>query len=108
MDLRWLAAIRTDVGHRTAPTYEASVADGVCDANVATATVRPRLLSVVEDRTTRERLRGWPVGPALLETLGNLNADVRDALAAERNRFDRDGYPGDLPLPVLCWWSPAA
>ncbi|MFL5959212.1 MAG: hypothetical protein ACJ75G_02955 [Gaiellaceae bacterium] len=56
---------------------------------------------------TRERVRGWPIGAALLETLSHVNPDVRDALEAERARLSRDGYPDDLPLPAL-WWPPEA
>jgi hypothetical protein len=37
--------------------------------------------------------------------LGNLNAEVREALADERARLREDGYPEDLPLPAL-WQAP--
>jgi hypothetical protein len=57
--------------------------------------------------TTRELAPGFPVGAALLETLGDLNSDVRDALAHERAKLNEHGYPEDLPLPAL-WWSEAA
>lgn len=55
----------------------------------------------------QEGILGRPLGPALLEVLGELNADVRDALAGERARLNHRGYPEDLPLPAL-WWGPAA
>ena len=57
--------------------------------------------------TIRELAPGFPVGPALLETLGDLNSDVRDALAGERAKLDEHGYPADFPLPAL-WWGRAA
>jgi hypothetical protein len=75
--------------------------------HVVTAVARPHLYWVGEDPATQERVRGWPVGSALLETLGDLNADVRDALEDERARLNRDGYSEDLPLPAL-WWAPRA
>jgi hypothetical protein len=50
---------------------------------------------------TRELALGFPIGAALLETLGDLNADVRDALAVERAKLSDHGYPEDLPLPAL-------
>ena len=56
-----------------------------------------------EDPATRR----WPVGGALLEMLGGLNSDVRDALADERDRLSSCGYAEDLPLPAL-WWTPRA
>lgn len=46
----------------------------------------------------------FPTGDALLETLGRLNSDVRDALTGERARLSHRGYPEDLPLPAL-WWG---
>jgi hypothetical protein len=70
---------------------------------VVTAAARPHIFWVGEDR---ERVRGWPVGAALLETLGNVNGDVQEALTAERARLSERGYPEDLPLPAL-WWPPA-
>jgi hypothetical protein len=73
---------------------------------MVTAAVRPHVFWVGEDPASQERVRGWPIGHALLETLGDLNRDVRKALAAERARLDRHGYPEDLPLPAL-WWPPA-
>ena len=45
-----------------------------------------------------------PVGPALLEWLGEINSGVRTALADERARLSEHGYPEDLPLPAL-WWT---
>jgi hypothetical protein len=59
------------------------------------------------DAEERESARGWPVGPALLVTLGAANPDVHAALVCERARLDYHGYPEDLPLPAL-WWTPAA
>jgi hypothetical protein len=53
---------------------------------------------------TGELAPGFPIGAALLETLGNINADVRDALAGERAKLAAHGYPDDLPLPAL-WWG---
>jgi hypothetical protein len=52
----------------------------------------------------RELAPGFPIGAALLETLGDLNDDVRDALAVERAKLTNRGYPEDLPLPAL-WWG---
>ena len=49
----------------------------------------------------------WPVGPALLERLGEINSDVHSALADERARLSEHGYPEDLPLPALWWNAPA-
>ena len=71
---------------------------------MVTAAARPPVFWVAEDVATRARVRGWPVGYALLETLGDLNADVREALAGERARLNYHGYPEDLPLPAL-WWT---
>jgi hypothetical protein len=51
--------------------------------------------------------RRWPVGVALLEMLGDVNSDVREALADERARLRSWGYPEDVPLPAL-WWTPRA
>jgi hypothetical protein len=70
---------------------------------MVTAAARPHVFWIGEDR---ERVRGWPVGAALLETLGGINEDVREALADERARLSELGYSDDLPLPAL-WWSPA-
>ena len=72
-----------------------------------TAAARPHVYWVGEDPATQERVRSWPVGPALLETLGDLNEDVREALDEERAWLNRHGYPADLPLPAL-WWTPRA
>jgi hypothetical protein len=74
---------------------------------VVTAAARPHVFWVGEDPATQERVRGWPVGPALLQTLGDLNSDVGEALADERARLSRHGYREDLPLPAL-WWTPRA
>ena len=70
---------------------------------MVTAAARPHVFWTGEER---ERVRGWPVGAALLEALGDMNADVQDALAGERARLSAHGYPPDLPLPAL-WWSSA-
>jgi hypothetical protein len=72
---------------------------------VATATRRAYRAAVHSD--TRELAPGFPIGPALLQALGALNADVRDALEGERAKLDHHGYPEDLPLPAL-WWGAAA
>lgn len=74
---------------------------------MVTAAARPHVFWVAADPGSRARVRGWPVGPALLETLGALNSGVGEALAAERVRLDDHGYPDDLPLPAL-WWTPRA
>jgi hypothetical protein len=81
---------------RAAPTYE---------EHVVTAAARPHVFWVGENPATQERVRGWPVGGALLEMLGDLNSDVDEALAGERARLSFYGYPEDLPLPAL-WWEP--
>jgi hypothetical protein len=73
---------------------------------VVTAAPRPHVFWVGNGPATQECVRGWPVGPALLETLGGINSDVRDALANERDWLEDHGYPEDLPLPAL-WWAPA-
>jgi hypothetical protein len=93
MDLRRLQASRTGVCAGAAPTYE---------RGMVTAAARPHVFWVGEDK---ELVRGWPVGAALLETLGGINRDVHAALADERARLSERGYPDDLPLPAL-WWSP--
>ena len=69
-----------------------------------TTAARPHFFSVGEDR---ERVRGWPIGAALLEALGDINQDVQQALADERARLSEHGYSDDLPLPAL-WWVPSA
>jgi len=94
MDLRRLQASRTGVCLCAPSTYVSPM---------VTAAARPHISWIGEDK---ERVRSWPVGGALLDTLGTINEDVHDALAAERARLDERGYPGDLPLPVL-WWNPA-
>jgi hypothetical protein len=70
---------------------------------MVTAAARPHVFWVGENQTC---VRGWPIGAALLTTLGNINGDVQEALADERARLSEYGYPEDLPLPAL-WWSPA-
>ena len=107
MDLRLLPAIRTGVYPHAAATYEAN--DGYTERGMAvvTAAARPHVFWVGEDSATRERVRGWPVGQALLEMLGDLNSDVHEALEDERARLSSHGYPDDLPLPAL-WWTPRA
>ena len=94
MDLRRLQASRTGVCASSPPTYERTM---------VTAAARPHIFWIGEDKAG---VRGWPVGAALLETLGDINEDVQDALAGERARLDEQGYPEDLPLPAL-WWAPA-
>src|SRR5690242_21922334 len=94
MDLRRLQARRTGVCRRAEPTYE---------RRMVTAAARPHVFWIGEDQ---ERVRSWPIGAALLATLGGMNEDVQDALADERARLREHGYPADLPLPAL-WWSPA-
>ena len=74
---------------------------------MVTAAARPHVFWVGEDPATQERVRSWPVGPALLEMLGDLNPDVCEALEDERARLSWHGYPEDLPLPAL-WWPPRA
>lgn len=69
---------------------------------MVTVAARPHVFWIGEDG---ERVRGWPVGAALLEALGDLNEDVQEALADERARLSEHGYPADFPLPAL-WWSP--
>jgi hypothetical protein len=71
-------------------------------ARRATA-AKPHVLWLGEDPAARR----WPVGGVLLEMLGDLNSEVRDALADERARLGSSGYPEDLPLPAL-WWTPRA
>jgi hypothetical protein len=70
-----------------------------------TAAARPYGYWVGDDPANQQLVRGWPVGPALLETLGEANADVGEALALERSWLSDNGYPEDLPLPAL-WWTP--
>jgi hypothetical protein len=94
MDLRRLDPSRTGVGRLQAPTYETPM---------LTAAARPHVFWVGEDQ---KRVRSWPIGSALLTTLGDINAEVEEALAGERARLRTQGYPDDLPLPAL-WWTPA-
>jgi hypothetical protein len=70
---------------------------------MVTAAARPHVFWVGEDQRC---VRSWPIGDALLATLGDINGDVQDALADERARLSEHGYPEDLPQPAL-WWSPA-
>lgn len=70
---------------------------------MVTAAARPHVFWVGDDQ---ERVRGWPIGPALLAVLCDINGDLQDALADERARLSEYGYPEDLPLPAL-WWTPA-
>ena len=67
------------------------------------AATRPHVFAVGEDR---KPVRGWPIGPALLAAVGDINRDVQEALAQERARLSEHGYPADLPQPAL-WWVPA-
>jgi hypothetical protein len=80
-----------------APTYEEPMLSAV------TTAARPRALRLGPDRDV---VRGWPIGPALLEALGEINEDVQRALASERARLSERGYSEDLPLPAL-WWVPS-
>jgi hypothetical protein len=68
-----------------------------------TAAASPHVFWIGKNRTP---VRGWPIGPALLEALGDVNRDVQEALADERARLSDHGYPEDLPLPAL-WWVPS-
>jgi len=68
-----------------------------------TAAARPHVFWIGKDRTA---VRGWPIGPALLEALSDVNRGVQEALADERARLSDHGYPEDLPLPAL-WWVPS-
>jgi len=68
-----------------------------------TTAARPHVFWVGDDR---KAVRGWPIGPALLDALGTINEDVQQALADERARLSEHGYSDDLPLPAL-WWVPA-
>jgi hypothetical protein len=74
---------------------------------MVTAAARPHVFWVGDDPATQELVRSWPVGAALLQTLGDLNPHVGEALADERARLTEHGYPEDLPLPAL-WWAPRA
>jgi hypothetical protein len=75
---------------------------------VVTAAARPHVYWVGKDPGTRRTVRGWPVGPALLEALSAVNRDVQEALVDERSRLSERGYPNDLPLPALWWTQPEA
>ena len=70
---------------------------------MVSAAARPHVFWIGE---AKELVRSWPVGAALLETLGHINDDVHHALADERARLSDAGYADDLPLPAL-WWTPA-
>lgn len=72
---------------------------------MVTAAARPHVYWIGEARESRKRVRAWPVGPALLETLATVNSDVHEALQDERTRLSEHGYPEDFPLPAL-WWTP--
>jgi hypothetical protein len=74
--------------------------------DVVTAAARPHLFSVGADAANRGLFGAWPVGPALLERLGEINSDVHTALEDERARLSEHGYPDDLPLPALWWNAP--
>lgn len=71
---------------------------------MVTSAARPHVFWVEADTATHERVSAWPVGPALLERLGEINSNVRTALTDERARLNEHGYPEDLPLPAL-WWN---
>ena len=73
---------------------------------MVSAAARPHLFTVGADTADRGHFSVWPVGPALLERLGEINSDVHTALADERARLSEHGYREDLPLPAL-WWSAA-
>jgi hypothetical protein len=72
---------------------------------VVTAAARPHVYWIGEKLATRKTVRGWPVGPALNETLAGVNPGVHEALQDERARLREHGYPQDLPQPAL-WWTP--
>lgn len=71
------------------------------------ATATRRVYRATVHSEIRELAPGFPIGPALLATLGDLNRDVRDALEGERAELNHHGYPEDLPLPAL-WWGATA
>ena len=73
---------------------------------MVTAAARPHLFPVEADAATGARFSAWPVGPALLERLGEVNSDVHSALVQERAWLSDHGYPDDLPLPALWWPAP--
>ena len=70
-------------------------------------TAKRRVVRATVHSATREIAPGFPIGAALLETLGHINTDVGEALADERAKLNQHGYPEDLPLPAL-WWGAAA
>lgn len=72
--------------------------------SAVTTTARPHVFWLGEDKAA---VRGWPIGRALLEALGDINQDVQQALADERARLSEHGYSDDLPLPAL-WWVATA
>ena len=74
---------------------------------MVTAAARPHVFWVGDGTDPQARVRAWPVGEALLATLGEANPDVGAALAAERAWLSENGYAEDLPLPAL-WWAPPA
>lgn len=78
----------------------------VIEANDVTTATRPVLRLAVHS-ATGTLAPVFPTGDALLETLGRLNSDVRDALTGERARLSHRGYREDLPLPAL-WWGASA
>jgi len=75
--------------------------------HVVTAVASPRVFWVGADPATQQLVRRWPVGSALVETLGDLNSEVQAALAGERARLNYHGYAEDFPLPAL-WWTSRA
>ena len=93
MDLQCPRPRRTGVCDFAASTYE---------RHMVTAAARPHIFWVGKDR---QRVRGWPIGDALLKALGEINEDVQQALADERARLSEHCYSDDLPLPAL-WWVP--
>ena len=74
---------------------------------MVTAAARPHLYWIGEDPESRQTVRRWPVGAALVDNLAAVNSDVHEALVDERARLSEHGYPDDLPLPAL-WWTPRA
>ena len=79
--------------------------DRPTDRYMGGTAARAHVYWVGKDAKSRARVQNWPIGPALLEVLGDLNAEVREALADERARLREDGYAEDLPLPAL-WQAP--
>ena len=101
--MRLLALHQTSGGSRLALRLWVTRPVATYKKPMPTAAARPHF-SLLE--TDRKLVRGWPIGPALLRALGDINKDVQAALAAERARLNDHGYPKDLPLPAL-WWVPA-